>query len=176
MKYCSKQKPKPKASEIIQTPRVFHRERRLKRITLEKAYGFLPILAHCLISRDSYTSVKYVKLINLEEEYKELDEKEKKSPADKIELKRLEKEIAPLKTFLDDAAIHRKSIKAEIGKLFSLIVLILLHAYFVESLQEEITKCVIVVDFTKFTIVDDGSVSCFVVAVVSHDEDHVAGK
>lgn len=32
------------------------------------------------------------------------------------------------------------------------------------------------VDFTKFTIVDDGSVSCFVVAVVSHDEDHVAGN
>jgi hypothetical protein len=30
---------------------------------------------------------------------------------------------------------------------------------------------VIVVDFTKFTIVDKGSVSCFVVAVVSYDAE-----
>ena len=28
-------------------------------------------------------------------------------------------------------------------------------------------KCVIIVDFTKFTIIDDGSVQCFVVSVLS---------
>lgn len=85
----------------------------------------------CLISSDSYSSVKYVQLINLQEEYKELNEKEKKSPADKIELKRLEKEIAPLKSFLDDAAIHRKAIKAEIGKL-SFIILVALKNFFTD--------------------------------------------
>jgi hypothetical protein len=79
---------------------------------------FFFILFGALIFSDSYSSVKYVKLINLEEEYKELNEKEKKSAADKIALKRLEKEMSPLKTFLDDAAMHRKSIKAEIGELF----------------------------------------------------------
>ena len=67
--------------------------------------------------------MKYVKLINLEQEYNELNEKENKTAANKIELKRLEKEIAPLKTFLDDAANHRKSIKAEIGKASSFYLL-----------------------------------------------------
>lgn len=41
----------------------------------------------------------------------------------------------------------------------------------VDNLRVDVTKCVLVVDFTKFTIVDDGSVSCFVVALVSHDHD-----
>lgn len=31
-------------------------------------------------------------------------------------------------------------------------------------------KCVIIVDFTKFTIIDDGSVQCFVVSVLSQGE------
>ena len=29
------------------------------------------------------------------------------------------------------------------------------------------SRCVIIVDFTKFTIIDDGSIQCFVVSVLS---------
>lgn len=38
VKYCYGQAPRPLDSEVFQTARVFHRERRLKHITLEKAY------------------------------------------------------------------------------------------------------------------------------------------
>jgi hypothetical protein len=38
VKYCYAQVPTPPDSEVLQTARVFHRERRLKHITLEKAY------------------------------------------------------------------------------------------------------------------------------------------
>jgi hypothetical protein len=77
-------------------------------------YQFIFIFAFLTIS-DQYSSEKYVRLINLEEEHRELLAKEKKTVADRLELKRLEKEIAPLKSFLDDAASHRIAIKAEIG-------------------------------------------------------------
>lgn len=32
------------------------------------------------------------------------------------------------------------------------------------------SKCVIIVDFTKFTIVDDGSIQCFVISILSQGE------
>lgn len=56
-----------------------------------------------------------MKMIKMEEIERELEAKEKLTTAEKLELKKLKKEIAPLKTFLDDAANHRKAIKAEIG-------------------------------------------------------------
>lgn len=56
-----------------------------------------------------------MRLINLEEEHRTLEAKERKTAKDKRDLKQLEKEVLPLKTFLEDAAIHRKAIKAEIG-------------------------------------------------------------
>lgn len=73
---------------------------------------------------DQYSSEKYMRMIKMEEALRDLEAKEKPSTSDKHEMKRLKKEIAPLKTFLDDAASHRKAIKAEIGMfshLFSLI-------------------------------------------------------
>jgi hypothetical protein len=39
-----------------------------------------------------------------------------------------------------------------------------------ESLKFNPHNCVIIVDFTKFTIVDDGSIQCFVISVLSQGE------
>ena len=39
-----------------------------------------------------------------------------------------------------------------------------------DSLKFNPNKCVIIVDFTKFTIIDDGSIQCFVVSVMSQGE------
>ena len=67
-----------------------------------------------------------MRMIKLEEAQRELEQKERLTTSEKHELKRLKKEIAPLKSFLDDAASHRKAIKAEIGMssyLFSLTTL-----------------------------------------------------
>ena len=57
----------------------------------------------------------------MEERQRELEAKQRKSTKDKLELKNLEKEIPPLKTFLEDAAAHRKAIKAEISMLFDFV-------------------------------------------------------
>lgn len=65
-------------------------------------------------------------------------------------LEELEEEIAPLQQFIDDAKEHRAAIKKLVSEL----------AIFPN-------RCVIYLDFTKFTIVEDGSVNCFVVSVVS---------
>ena len=121
MKYCYAQKPRPLDTQVFQTPRVFHRERKLRHITLEKAYVYFRVFETSnidLTSRDQYSSEKYIRLVKLEEEHRDLEAKERKSANDKLELKKLEKKIQPLKTFLDDAASHRKAIKAEIGIFF----------------------------------------------------------
>lgn len=49
---------------------------------------------------------------------------------------------------------------------------------FIDSLRKDSAKAVIVLDFTKFGIVDEGNVHCFVVAVLSRgtDEDAKSGK
>jgi hypothetical protein len=60
----------------------------------------------------------------LEEKHRDLEAKERKTAKDKLDLKKLEKEMQPLKTFLEDAASHRKAIKAEIGN-FNFFFLIL---------------------------------------------------
>lgn len=115
VKYCYGQKPRPLDTQVFQTPRVFHRERKLRHITLEKAYVCFWGFEYDLTSRDQYSSEKYIRLVKLEEEHRDLEAKERKSAKDKLELKKLEKKIQPLKSFLDDAASHRKAIKAEIG-------------------------------------------------------------
>jgi len=43
---------------------------------------------------------------------------------------------------------------------------------FLESLKTNFQKCVIVVDFTKFGMVDEGNVHCFVVAVLSSSKEN----
>ena len=56
-----------------------------------------------------------MRLVKLEEKHRTFEAKERKTAKDKRDLKQLEKEMLPLKTFLEDAAIHRTAIKAEIG-------------------------------------------------------------
>lgn len=58
--------------------------------------------------------------------------------------------MKPLQEFLDDAKKHRESIKQH-----------------VPELRHNLKKCIIYLDFTKFTIVEDGSVNCFVVSILS---------
>lgn len=42
---------------------------------------------------------------------------------------------------------------------------------FVASLEHDLTKCVIIVDFTKWGLVVDGNVHCFVVCVLFRDKN-----
>lgn len=58
--------------------------------------------------------------------------------------------MKPLRKFLDDASIHREAIKR-----------------IVPELKTNLEKCLIYLDFTKWTIVEDGGVNCFVVTIVS---------
>jgi hypothetical protein len=59
--------------------------------------------------------VKYIELINLQEEERELESKERKTLAEKKRLTSIKKELIPLKLFIDNATFHRKEIKKEIG-------------------------------------------------------------
>jgi hypothetical protein len=58
--------------------------------------------------------------------------------------------MKPLQKFIDDAKRHRQSIKD-----------------LVPGLRTEPNKCLVYLDFTKFTIVEDGSVNCFVISLLS---------
>jgi hypothetical protein len=69
---------------------------------------------------------------------------------ERTRLEDIDEEIAPLQQFIDDAKEHRATIKK-----------------LVSDLETNTKRCVIYLDFTKFTIVEDGSVNCFVVAIVS---------
>jgi hypothetical protein len=75
---------------------------------------------------------------------------EKKTQKEKARLEVIDEEIQPLQQFIDDAKKHRAAIKK-----------------LVDELPNKPQRCLIYLDFTKFTIVEDGSVNCFVVAVVS---------
>jgi hypothetical protein len=72
-------------------------------------------LHHLLINRDQYSSVKYIELINLQEEEREIESKEIKTLAEKKRLNTIKQELIPLKIFIDNAAFHREQIKNEIG-------------------------------------------------------------
>jgi len=73
---------------------------------------------------------------------------------EKTRLPEIEEIIVPLEKFLQDASYHRRQIKLEI-----------------DSLQSDPLKCVLVVDFTKFGMVDEGNVHCFVVSVLTGGSD-----
>ena len=87
--YCKKKTPTPTKKQIIQTPRIFHRERRAFHIGIEKGYQlFIPTVAVPILicNSDEYTSVKYIKVKDLEEEKQLLLEKELRDKTDKSRL------------------------------------------------------------------------------------------
>jgi hypothetical protein len=71
--------------------------------------------------------VKYIRVIKLKEELRDLEDQPKISKKDAAKIKTLKEEMEPLETFLKDAAEHRKQIKAEIRMMpeFELCVSIL---------------------------------------------------
>lgn len=72
--------------------------------------------------------------------------------------------MKPLENFINDARKHREQIKLEIGMLFQFAFLLI---NLEESLKNDLKKCVIIVDFTKFGIVDEGNVHCFIITLIS---------
>lgn len=85
------------------------------------------------------------------------------SRKDQLRLQAIIAEMKPLEQFLADAKLQRQAIKSEIGTILNAL-------YFcshLDSMKDDPTKCVIVVDFTKFGMVDEGNVHCFVVSLLS---------
>lgn len=82
-----------------------------------------------------------------------MEGKKSKTASDKAALKKLQAELVPIEKFLDEARQHREAIARE-----------------VDSLQYDSTKCVIIVDFTKWGLVVDGNVHCFVMCVLFGEE------
>lgn len=78
-------------------------------------FKFIPII-HFLIPSDQYTSPKIIKLMELEEEKKAIEDS-KITAKKKLRLDEIEKEIIPLKQFLEDAKAQRLAIRNEIGML-----------------------------------------------------------
>lgn len=125
---------------------------------------------------------------NLDDKKEEFDvlSKKKLSKKDKYRLTEIDDEIAPLKKFLDDAASHRQQIKLEIGlirlllfcfvSLFCFGLLAFPLSLYLESLRADEKKCVLIVDFTKFGMVDKGNVHCFVVSVLSKGKNKITGN
>jgi hypothetical protein len=85
----------------------------------------------------------------LQQKIQAINDKKKKSVDDLAALKKLKEELAPIEKFLNEAKQQRDAIKAEVA-----------------SLQFDLTKCVIIVDFTKWGLVVNGNVHCFVVCVL----------
>jgi hypothetical protein len=104
-------------------------------------------------------------LKDLQEEKSSIEEKERKTKKDQLRLRAIEEEMKPLEEFLAEAKLQRAAIKAEIG-----MIEILSNSrltYVLDSMKDDPTKCVLVVDFTKFGMVDEGNVHCFVVSLLS---------
>lgn len=59
--------------------------------------------------------MKFIELINLKEEERVLETKQRKTANEKKRLDAIKEEIAPLQEFIDNAAFHRQQIKNEIG-------------------------------------------------------------
>lgn len=165
-RYCKKNKAKP--AQIVRSPSVFHRERRAFPVSLLAAYASFWYCSTFLLLRDQYTSPKIIRLKELEDEKLTIDEKKTKSASDKKKLLEIEEEMAPLEKFLKDAQTHRLAIKSETG---AFILCCSLSFSYLDSLRTDATKAVIVLDFTKFGIVDEGNVHCFVVAVLTRGSD-----
>lgn len=98
---------------------------------------------------DSYTSLKIIRRKFLQTKIQTINDKRVKTGADLGALKKLKEELAPIEKFLNDAKQQRDAIAAEVA-----------------SMQLDRTKCVIIVDFTKWGLVVDGNVHCFVVCVL----------
>lgn len=101
--------------------------------------------------------------MKLKEEKREIEAKEKQSKADTKRLSAIEKEMRPFETFINDARAHREEIKKEIGIRCCSSFVSFLHT---DTLLDDKEKCVLIVDFTKFGIVDDGNVHCFIVTLL----------
>lgn len=68
-----------------------------------------------LLSSDAYSSVKYIRLMALEKQEAQLMKSKKKLAKKETQtLSQIQKEIATLKPFLNDAKRQRSAIKAEI--------------------------------------------------------------
>lgn len=130
-----------------------------------------------LTSSDQYTSPKIIKLKELEDEKAKIDELPKKNAQQKKRLDDIEQEMIPLTQFLADAKLQRAQIRSEIGMLQSYFHPIF-NIYCLDSLKADPSKVVIVLDFTKFGMVDEGNVHCFVVTLLSRgsNEDAKLGK
>ena len=74
-----------------------------------------------LILSDQYTSPKIIKLMELENEKKTIEDAPKISSKKKKRLAEIEREMVPLKKFLEDARAQRQAIRKEIGMLALLI-------------------------------------------------------
>ena len=120
------------------------------------------------IIRDSYTSLKLIRKKFLLAQIEALKDKDKEdwSAEDDAQLKALEEELEPIVNFLDDAKKQRDAILVEIGMPFCFNTILIFTYLLLASLQQDYSKCVIVVDFTKWGLVVNGNVHCFVVCVL----------
>ena len=110
---------------------------------------FLYLSLSQFIIRDSYTSLKIIRRKYLQQKIQAINDKKRMSAADVAALKKLKEELVPIEKFLNEAKQQRDAIAAEVA-----------------SLQFDTTKCVIIVDFTKWGLVVDGNVHCFVMCVL----------
>jgi hypothetical protein len=82
----------------------------------------------------------------------------------KAKLLELEKEMKPLIEFLDDAKRQRAAIKAEVGKLNCYRVF---RCSLIDNLKNSADSCVLVLDFTKWGMIDEGNLHCLVIAMLT---------
>lgn len=100
-----------------------------------------------------------------------IEEKKKKTQADLTALAKLKKELAPIADFLAQAKQQRDAMLSEIG------IVSQIHSDLLEaSMEHDLTKCVVIVDFTKWGLVVDGNVHCFVVCVLYRNKDEKTKK
>jgi hypothetical protein len=106
-----------------------------------------------LIFRDSYTSLKIIRRNFLRAQIQAISDLKKPTAKDIAALKKFKEELAPIEKFLSNAKKQREAIAKDIA-----------------SLRYDATKCVIIVDFTKWGLVVDGNVHCFVMCVLFGEE------
>lgn len=75
---------------------------------------------------DSYTSLKLIRQRYLLSQIQIINNKKVKSPDDVEALRKLEKELKPIKKFLDEARYHRDAILKEIGRVLLFIIYLVL--------------------------------------------------
>ena len=103
-------------SYVIKSEPIFHRERKILGVYLEKAYDSKVLFIYFSLFSDQYSSVKYINLIKLRDEKRDIEYKEKLSKKEKERIQEIEVELIPLENFINDARKHCEQIKLEIGK------------------------------------------------------------